>query len=285
MINKRFVLGSVLFNPLNEDCFMKKLMFTLLIWLQVGVVQAAGVSSEQAQNFLHYSGLNHMIDELPGMFQQQFNMDALAESDAKSKQQMHAALASALAEVQGNSLALAYLTSEADASSMQKILAFLESPLGKRIMDAENAMNTPEGQAQMQQYLAQMAKNPPPAGRAKLLDQLRDALQLEQLMIGMSRDIFFSSIEIAREIKPEKVQGMEQMWGQLESMMRAQMQQMATASVYYTYRDLSDRDLIDYAAFMQSADGKAYLTIGTEIANRYVTAMTSAFMRHRLDSK
>lgn len=267
---------------------MKKMMFMLLVWLQVWSVQAA-VSTEQAQNFLHYSGLNHMIDELPAMFQQQFNMDALAQSDAAAQNQMHAALTAALSEVQGNSLALSYLTNDADASAMQKILAFLESPLGKRIIDAENVMNSPEGQAQLQQFAAQLAKNPPPAARAKLLNGLRDALQLEQLMIGMTRDIYFSTIEIAREIKPEQAQGMEQIfqsqWAQMESMLSAQMMQMATASVYYTYRDLSDQDLVDYTAFMQSADGKAYLNMGMDITHRYVSALTSAFIRNRLGSR
>lgn len=267
---------------------MKKMIFTLLIWLQVCSVQAA-VTTEQAQSFLHYSGLNHMIDELPGMFQQQFNMQAVTGDDTAKQKEMQAALATAISQVQGNAIALNYLTKDADGAAMQKILEFLESPLGKRIVEAENVMNTPEAQAQLQSFAAQLAQNPLPAERAKLLDALSSSLQLEVLMVGMMKGIFFSAVQVTRELHPEQADVMEkfmqEQWSQMEGMMRAQMLQMATASVYFTYKALSDQDLVDYAAFMRSATGQSYLKLGMDITQRYVNELTAALIRSSAAAK
>jgi hypothetical protein len=268
---------------------MKKILFTLLVWFQVCSVQAA-VTTEQAQSFLHYSGLNHMIDELPGMFQQQFNMQAVTGEDSAKQNAMQAALATAISQVQGNAIALNYLTKDADGAAMQKILAFLESPLGKRIVDAENVMNTPEGQTQLQGYAAQLATNPLPAARAKLLDALSASLQLEELMVGMMKGIFFSTVQVVRELQPaEKAEFMEKFmqdqWSQMEGMMRAQMLQAATASVYFTYKGMSDQDLMDYAAFMRSATGQSYLKLGMDITQRYVNELTASLIRSSAGAK
>lgn len=268
---------------------MKQIIWVVLVWLQVLHVQAANVSTEQAQNFLHYSGLNNLIEELPAMFQQQFNMESLAGNDPAKTLEMQRALSAAISRIQGNGLALGYLTKEADGSLIQQVLEFLESPLGKRVVDAENGANTPEGQKALHGYASQLLENPPSPERARLLDNLSAALKVDELMMAMMQNIFFSTLKVGREVKPDMAAEMEKFmstqWEQMQSMMRVQLMQMATASVYYTYRDLSDQDLQDYTVYMQSTSGQAYLKLGMDIMNRYVSEVTSVLIQQLLAGK
>ncbi len=255
-------------------------IFTLCISL---LASAGSISSEQAQKFMQYSGMNDMIGQLPIMFEQQMTAQIQQKPDVAQRQAAQKALLQALNEVRGNQLALNYLTGEATTTAMPEIISFLESPLGKRLVDAEKRASTEQAQMAMAQYASELAQQPLPAERARLLDELLAALQVDRLMLQMMHSIFDSASQVSAEMQPEQAAAMKQamaaQWQKMEPMLQAQMLQSATLSVYYSYRELSDQDLSAYTKFMRSRAGQAYIDLNLAIIQRYMDTLLTSMLR------
>jgi hypothetical protein len=261
---------------------VRKLSGFILAMLFSVVTLAGPLSAEQAQRFMHHSGMHDMIDQLPVMLQAQLSEQIREAQDSDRRGAVEAALAAAMKDLLGSGIALDYLTTEASAQGMPEILSFLESPLGKRIVAVEKVSSTEQAQAEMSRYATALSQQPPAPARVRLLDELVLALQLDRLMTGMMKGIFQTSSKLAAELHPEKADQMQQFmaaqWTQMEPMVKAQMLRSATLSVYYGYRDVSDQDLIDYTRFMRSPAGQSYVDLSMGVMQRYMDRMLTGIL-------
>ena len=88
-------------------------VFVLLISSSLPSFAAKGLSASQAQTFLHDSGLNELIASLPETVQQQLNLQRLTETNQLKMDEAQIAISQAGQSIQGNELALEYLTKQA----------------------------------------------------------------------------------------------------------------------------------------------------------------------------
>lgn len=258
---------------------MKRLLafsafFFMLVALSLPSMAANGLSQSQAQTFLYESGLDALISSLPETVEQQLNLKRLTETNQLKFDEAEAAITQAAKSIQTNDLALNYLTTKVDADKLTGALAFLASPLGHRISLEEREASTPSAQVEMQAYAMQMAQNPPPSERIKLVQRLTAALNSDEVILTLMRGTFYSLLEITEELNPEASVSLKEVldseWNKMEPMLNEQFNQFMIMGAHYSYRNLSDEDLNRYIEFLNTNSGKAYWSTGIQIVKLYL---------------
>ncbi len=261
----------------------KGILVTLLVLCFSSVsVLAKGLSVEQSQRYLHDSGLGQILDSMPEMMAQQINLERLSAKNQEDIEKASQAIQQAIAEINGQSLAIDYLTTHGDAEKINEAFAFLETEVGKRILAAEAQANTPSAAMEMQKYAMEMASNPPNDSRISVVQGLVDQIRTDRWMYKIMESAFFASVDLMetldKQLAVELRSAMENEWQTIKPMLEAQMEQGILMGAYYSYRNLSDDDIRAYSAFLETPAGQSYAETGMEIINQYMQAFLREMM-------
>lgn len=156
---------------------------------------------------------------------------------------------------------------------MKIALAWLESDAGRRVTQAEELSSTSFDPASFQAYAEQVKAKPVAARRQKLIAELISATDAVKAAATSQESIALGVALGMDSLQPrERRIGESALRGSLRQMMPPEKVQAVFAAqlpgLYaYTYRELSDKDLDSYVAFLKSVGGK-----------RYQDAMTAAFL-------
>ncbi len=262
---------------------LKGFYIFILVIFNLSVAQAENLSVEQAQKFLHISGLQQGIDMLPQQFEQQINLQRLLTEDIVEHEKIGSLMNEAIAEIDGQGLALNYLTTNSKAGGLSHAISFLETDLGKAIVVAESQANEPVFQAEMQKYAHEMAtNNSTSTERLELVQKLIRSLHVEDVMMNMVKGMMFSTLDIFKAVKPEAADFMEaeleKQWQSMEGVLKAQFSEYLSLSTHYIYKDISDQNLSEYIAFLNSKNGQVYWTSSMDIFNLYLNEFTKNFV-------
>jgi hypothetical protein len=251
------------------------LILTLLC-LSFSANAAKGLSEQEAQTFLYDSGLDTLIESLGPAMEQQLNLQRLTQTNQLAFDQAEAAIQQAVASIQGTDLAMLYLTTEADTEKLKQAMAFLASPLGRRIAAEERAASGPDSQMEMQAYAAEMAKSPPSEQRIQLVQALADALNADQVILNLMKGVFYTLVDVTKGLTPDASAdlkaSLDAEWQQMEPMLTAQFKQFMIMGTHYSYRNLSDEELKRYIDFLNTESGQAYWMAGLKIIDIYLQA-------------
>ncbi len=219
-------------------------------------VMAAGLSAEQSKQFLHESGLAELIASLPATMEQQLDVKRLSVNSPASFEQTSQAVLKAASLVDGEKVALLYLSQQDKVDELSVALDFLASPLGQRIGEQERAANTPEAQLAMQAYAMQLAENPAPKSRNDLIQKLVEVLKADKIVMQLMEGVYFSVLDVSALLDPAKAKVlkvmMENEWQNMEPQLSQQFSVFMTMGAYYSSRILSDQDLSGYIDFLSS---------------------------------
>ena len=258
-------------------------IMALLAMLAVTYVQAEGLSPGQAQKFIEISGLGALFDSLPEQVEQQINLDTLVNASSFTSEKAAAGMREATANINVRELAEQYLINTADGEGLTKTIRFLESDLGRLVVQQEMKAAEPDFEANMAAYAQSLAQTPPPAERVALVQGLSQALHVEESMTEMMRSVLFSVIDALEIHNPEAAKiardELEQQWAMMEPMLAGQLANYATLSSYYTYKDLSDDELRQYIDFLSSDDGQIYWKASIEITTLYIDQLMRELVR------
>lgn len=136
-------------------------------------------------------------------------------------------------------------------------LKFFQSPLGRKIVNAELTATRPDQLAKNAQGLPQIQAD---ATRQLLIGHLAQALPAKQAGAEVSLAIAGVAADSLSQMIPGLLGG-GQAQGMLDGQRERLMAQIATDmnnTLLYVYRDLSDPELEEFSTFAESADGKAY---------------------------
>jgi len=259
------------------------LSFIVLTLLQSSFSFAAELSAEQARKFLKDSGLSELIDSLPEALEQQLNLPRLMAANAIQQETAKQAVNVVLNQVDGQKLALSYLTSTQIAQGLSGALDFLASPVGQRISAEERAAGTPDAQLEMQAYAMQMATTPPADARITLIQDLTVALNADQVILKLMKGTFYSVLDVTQSLNSELAKGlkveMDKEWSKMEPVLSEQFSQFMVMGVHYSYRNISDEDLKSYIQFLNTPSGKAYWHTGIDIIDIYLKRFVSMFVQ------
>lgn len=269
--------------------FSIRALFAFVLLSLSAQVLAGKLSADQAQKFIHVSGLGATIDSMPEMMQQQFNLQALIETDSASVEAVGSAISHSLSTVNGRQIAEEYLYSRADSASLENTIAWLDTPFGQKIVQAENRANDPAFQGEMQSYMVSLSQNMPAQSRRDLIARLADSTKALDAVMRLTKSMMIGVTDVFDEVRPEFAtefrNAMEQEWENMEPMLREQMRTYIVYSAYYTYQDLSDAELLTYIDFLESKDGQVYWQSSIDIFELYFKEVVQTMTKEIVGTK
>lgn len=146
---------------------------------------------------------------------------------------------------------------------IRAVLAWLETPLGKKITAQEIAASSVQAHQDVQDTIDKLLSD---SDRFALIRQLDAATGASQATLAMTLNMQKAMMYGMMSAAPGSVseQQVQQMIQAIEPQLRSQMELMVVASMTYTYRELSDDEINQYIAFASSQAGKNYHQAFTE---------------------
>jgi hypothetical protein len=242
-------------------------------------VQARGndaTARKVMQELYELSGLESQIDSIADLVSQ-----GLAQQPGRIPPQTRAAVERALRRAYDagelEKAVLADLEGRHDARHAAGALAWLRSPLGRRIAHIEAESATTAGAHALEEFARALQENPPRPERLALEQRFDAALQNTASMVELT---IATSIGIAialdathpvdRRSDPEQMRSdVENQRAELHSMLRPN----SVVAFLYIYRELSDEEIDAYIAFGETDAGRWYTD---SMMGAFVAAITSA---------
>lgn len=248
------------------------LLSALTVWL----VPAAQAQSDEAGATAHRlmvrSGLSVQLRGYAAQIENE-----IKQNPAKLDGQLIAALGAAAREAFRAELLQEDMTrriaKKLTVADMKTALAWLETPLGRRITLAEELASAALDERSLRAYLEHLKATPLPEKRKGLIAELVSVTHAVRAAAATQEAMALGVALGMDSMQPrERRVGEAELRARLRQALPPDQVQAALAQqlplVYaYTYRDLPDADLSAYAAFLKSVGGK-----------RYHDGMTGAFI-------
>jgi hypothetical protein len=154
------------------------------------------------------------------------------------------------------------LSSKLNSNDIRKVLAWLNTPLGKKCTRLEEAASTPEAYAAMQEYTDSLKKTPPTAERLDALKKFDSATRITETSIDsvMSMQVAVA-FAITATLPKEQQMSLERIAAEIEknrSEIEPDIAAQTLVSLLFTYKSLTEAELSEYTAFVSSPAGVKY---------------------------
>jgi len=241
--------------------------FALLLLVSGGAFAAQPLDIETAAKIYQDAAIRDQVraslESMPAHIRQLFSADAAAQL---SDQQLNAVTAAAKRGFRIDVFeapALSALAANLDAATFKKTEAFLQSDVGRRMVEADTAAASLE-EAKIDSIMNGQLTAPSTPQREALFDQLerasRSTESTVQIFLSMGQAVAVgTAVGAGRD--PATVAESARKSGEasragLEQGMREQLRRYLA----YSYRDLSDADLKNVLRFLESPAGKRYVS-------------------------
>lgn len=167
-----------------------------------------------------------------------------------------------------------YLLNNSDENTLAYVLAWLETPLGRKITAEEVSAHDPGEAANMLHFVADMQSSPPPQSRIALVQQLEETAGLTEHAVNIAVSVMrgmMSSVNAA--CAPERQKNAEEinaMIAEIKPVLSSGLRQQILLSCFYTYRNLTDEEVEAYIQFLGTRSSKKF-------NNLVVQAITHVF--------
>jgi len=260
---------------------MKKLVYPFVLWTLLAGAAQAQEAAKLAQRLVQLSGLEVQLRSVPKGFD-----DQMTQLRGKVPDDLRIALADAgreayRPELMAQEIAQT-LAQTLKPAEMRKVLAWLETDVGRRVTLAEERASSTMDEASLSRYAGQTKSKPPGARRQKLI---QDLVQVTNAIEFAAHLIEGTALGVA--IGMDSLQPVQKRVGaaflrkQIEKAMpkeqlKATMREAMPGLYGYTYREVSDADLAAYLVMLRSADGKR---CNDAITEAFTQAMVAASVR------
>ena len=247
--------------------FLVSLLVTTCILLVTSGASARQLTADTIDLLLKRSGVEHLLESLSAQVGEGLR-SAMAEDPegttllADSAQTLRESADRTFAPERLTPVIRKVLARRMNAEQAAAVIDWLESPLGARLTELENATAAPDFPRQLQSFVATLSDNSPTAGRIDLLRDLDQAANVTASGVEVVLNMQLALAVAVVETLPEQQRpSMQQLLQQLESERPAfeqGLRQLSLYSLLYTYRDVGDADMRRYIRFLESPAGTVY---------------------------
>ncbi len=179
------------------------------------------------------------------------------------------------------------------ARQLDDALAWLDSPLGRRITALENAAADPAAGPRMEAYAREIEKRPPAKSRSDLIGELNlatgagdfNAVIVEAAILASALGL--NAAQPVQQQQPPDV--IRQRVNSSVPGLRKMTEKLVTLEMLYAYQSLSDQELRSYLKFVKSPSGAAYSKAAVagftdammEANGRFMQALPKAVAKHK----
>ncbi len=150
---------------------------------------------------------------------------------------------------------------------IKEVLKWLDSPLGKKITQMEEAAATLEAQTAIDQYAMRMKSSPPTAARLKVIAQLDAASKATESAVELAVNTQIAvSLAINATLPREQQMSPAEIKRQLAKDrpdLEAAAKMQTVAALFYTYRTLTESEIQKYIEFLRSPAGSKFTSVST----------------------
>lgn len=251
----------------------KIMLGAILLCLLPAVASAQNQHDALVQEVYIKSGMAKELEQLPLVIKAAVDQAAREDDSLKNLPKNISTIMSALAQeaFAGEKLkevVLPALREKLTVQDLEKILEWLDSPLGKICTQLEVAAATPEAVIAMEQYGSQIKKTPPTAAR---LDNLRK-LDLASKGTETNVEVAFAGqvavfLAVNYTLPVEQQVPLNVIERELEKtrpQIEAEVRKETLISLLYAYRSLTDAQIKQYIKFLKSPVGSKYVAVCNE---------------------
>jgi uncharacterized protein YbaP (TraB family) len=231
----------------------------------------AGVSAITPEGLVHAlyirSGMEEQIWQLPlamqgGLDQARIQDDRIQQIPQDVYINVKNLLAEAFAAEHLNAIVLRQMEVQLGNAEMERIRAWLDSPLGKRCSDLFTASLKPQASTSLQEFMENLQKSPASPARLELIQGLASATKAKDVTLEIAVDTQLVLTTVISTTFPSAEQWpFSKILDETEKnrlLFEPRMDQLAIPLLLYMYSTLSDAELGQYLAFAKSGPGARY---------------------------
>jgi len=250
---------------------IKKLGLSLLTFSVLTTGLFAKADESLVAQYMDISGAKITIESIGEQITASMQQSSMMYGESVDEKKMQF-LQEAFNGDEGLDIVSAYLSENFDNKNIKEIIAYYQTPLGKKVTQASiDAMN-PDVQAQMLHFMADLPSNPPSAERTSTIKIFVSELGLVESLEDMYVEMLLFLNEEASQNKKLSTQDMEQFM----AMMGQAFEQQMFISSLYIYRDIDNKELKNVISFYNTVAGENELKI---VRAAMVKMLKSGFSR------
>jgi uncharacterized membrane protein YccC len=239
----------------------------MLLSLLPVIAYAQNQDNSHVQELYAKSGIEKELQQLPSAIQVIFDQSVRQDDDARKLPRevlsaMRASLPQAFATAGLKETMLSELAAKLTAQDIKDVLQWLDSPLGRKCTQLEEAASTAEAQAEMMEHSAELRDSPPTPERLKALREFDAAVQGTQSAVDMAINTQVAvALAINATFPAERRMPLEEISRELEKnrpILEATVRSEVLISQIYTYKSLTEAELQRYTEFAKSPSGSKY---------------------------
>ncbi len=233
----------------------------------------AGVAASAEQDLAHAlyirSGMEQQMRSLPLAIQVGFDQarnqnERLRQIPQDAYGNIKGLLAESFAAGRLNDQVIRHIKAQLGQDEMQKILAWLNSPLGKKCSALFQATATPQSTAELKAFMAKSKKSPVLPARRNLIQKLADATKAVETTLEVAVNTQLVVTAVMGTTAPTEQQKpfstiLTEVFGN-RPLLEPKVRQQITPLLLYLCRSLSNAELEKYLAFARSSGGAHYFT-------------------------
>jgi hypothetical protein len=155
---------------------------------------------------------------------------------------------------------LEHMAANAEPGHLEAAREWLRSPLAQKLVQMEIEASSPDAQEELQSFMDEFdADAPESRQRLQVIQALDEAGGATEVALAVSVETVRAVVSGVQPLLPEdkRMPGpeIEREVGRLEIQLQMTMRYGTWLSLLYTYREASDDELMEYLAFLESAEG------------------------------
>ncbi len=250
---------------------LKICLWAILFSFLPVILYAQSQNSSPVLELYVKSGMEKQLGQLSAVIQAYLSQTIPGDDQAQKlpKEVLSALSASAqqaFAPEMLKKVVLAELTGKLTDRDIKEVLLWLDSPLGKRCTQLEEAGSTSKALAVMQQYAAGLKNSPPTAERMKLLREFDSAVKCTETAVAVAiKTQIAVAVAVNATFPVEQQKPLDDIAREIEKTrpaVEASVRSHMLISCLYTYRSLTDAEIRLYTAFARTPAGSRYHLVG-----------------------
>jgi hypothetical protein len=260
------------------DCTRRSLITVFRTLPLYGLFLIAPLSAAQADNvgrlqrLLSLSGIADIVTTFPEQIHRQLHRpDTVADSDTVAAVEQR--LRSAYSSMDMMAVLNDYVASRLSSNQLDSILAWYDSPLGRRLAEAERQAETAAGREGMQAFLTEFDKQPVARERVRLVRRFEEAGRLARINLAVMRALYETEFVAVNALRPSQARldgehlqaQMQQQFYDVRELILPGLAVNMMAISYYTLRSFNNSEISSYIAFLESGNGQALLDLYEDV--------------------
>lgn len=251
------------------------------------------VNNADVRRYMAVSGIDEMIDAMPTQIGAMTQQQILTSKKPKQDKEVMQLLADAWDAAALKAGVFNYIKQESGNEELVSLLAWKQSPLAMKITAVEAEANSAQFPSNLMRYIADLQSNPPSDETRTAIQRVVVATDMVDVMVETMVQVSEAMLTSMAAADPSLNAGgkavIAQQIGQMRQSMTPMMEQQATLMAYYLYRNISNAELDEYAAFYEAELGRRELKLVYDALilamSQWAEATGELIVQHVADNK